>query len=329
MSTEPGTYIASARPLRVFIGRCEPCNRPVRASSDAFIGDHYTGQCPDCRKWTLLQRLYGTVTKMECTSACMGAYGPRCDCACGGINHGDVWSRPGEMLADALAVYRRLREQRAKAAEKASRTRAEKKAARLRAAFEAWADGHADLIAELIGTDWLTHRYPNDFLAEMAAIVNREEPLTEPQTFRSIAILDRRREVAERVAREQAERDARNAKQAEQAGALFAMVPTERRMIEGEIIAAWPTTGDYGTFYTIKVDCGEFQVRGTLPRNLETEALPQPYNGDDWVNLRRTLPGRRVKLRATLKPDSKETDQGWFRRPSNAEFVTEPAQVSS
>ena len=320
MSTTPEIYVARAEPLAVFIGRCEPCDRPVRTSSDTFIGDHYPGTCTDCRKPVTFQRLYGTLSKMECHGACMSAYGPNCDCGCGGVNHGDIWSRPGEMLADALAVYRADRARRVAAAERAAQTRANAKAAQLQAAFAAWADDHRELIMELIETDWLTDPFPNDFLADMARMVNRGEPLTEPQTNRTVHILARRREVRERIAVEQAEQAARAVTMTE--------VPAGRQIITGEIIAAWTFEGDWGTVWKIKIDCRDYHVRGTLPRNLETEALPQPHSGEDFRNLGRTLRGRRVTLRATLMPDGREAGQGYFKRPSNAEFVTAPAEVS-
>lgn len=321
--TQPGIYIASARQLSVFIGRCDPCDRPVRATTDLFTGDHYSAACPDCHKFRDLQRLYGTVSKMECHGACMGAYGKTCDCACGGINHGDIWSQPGVMLADALAAYRADRAKRVAAAEKASATRARQKAARLHAAFEAWSATRLDLLNELIGTNWLTHRYPNGFLADMRDIIAREEILTEPQEMRTREILDRRREVAERVAAEQAEREARDAERPEQTE-----VPTGRQFFEGEIIDARIFAGDFATVWKVKVDCGPFNVYGTLPRNLTSEALPQPYGVEDFRNLGTTLRGRYVRIKANLKPTGKKTGEGYFDRPSNGEFVTESSTVT-
>jgi hypothetical protein len=315
MST-PGTYIASAQPLARFIGECTPCDRPVSTSVElTFTGDHYQSRCPDCRKWLDLQRLYGTVSKMVCDGRCMSAHRNICDCACGGINHGDVWSKPGEMLADELAAYRRDRDRRVAAAAKARKTREERKAALRREAFEAWAADHADLIAELAGTDWLTCEYPNEALASMANTVGRGEVLADWQTEKAERMLARRREVRERIAAEQAARAERTASLTE--------VPESRQIITGTIVAAWTFDGDFGMIWKIKVDCGQFHVRGTLPRQLESEALPQPYNGDDWQNLKNTLPGRRLTMRATLKPDGRERGQGYFSRPSNGAWITE------
>lgn len=42
-----------------------------------------------CGGWALLKRVQGTVnTSVRCDSRCMYAIGPKCDCQCGGANHG-------------------------------------------------------------------------------------------------------------------------------------------------------------------------------------------------------------------------------------------------
>lgn len=314
--TEPGTYIASEKPLFVLIGRCGPCNRPVRTTADVFSGDHYPVACPDCGKFTDCQRLFGVIRKMSCDSRCESAYGPHC----GGANHAGVWSQPGEMLADALAFYRADRERRAAAAEKSRATRQRKKDAEKAAAFVIWLGEYRELFTELTGTDWLTHQYPNGFLADMRDIVEQGELLSEPQAQRSIEILARRREVAERVAAEQAERAARDADRPEQIE-----VPVTRDFFEGKITEARIYTGDFATVWKVKVDCGPFNVYGTLPRNLTTEALPQSYSAEDFRNLGNALRGRYVRIKGNMKPTGKKTGDGYFDRPSNGEFLPEPA----
>jgi hypothetical protein len=320
---EPGTYIASEKPLFVFIGRCEPCNRPVRTTTDLFSGDRYPVACPDCGKFVSCERLFAVTSKMSCDSRCESAYGKKCECACGGINHAGVWEKTGEMVASYLEIYRADRERRRIAAEKARNTREERRARIKREAFEAWRGEHAELIAELAGTDWRTHRFPNDFLADMAAMVSRQEPLADWQTDKAERILARRKEVAERIARENAERAASEAARPEQTA-----VPTGRQFFEGEIIDARIYSGDFATVWKIKVDCGAFNVYGTLPRALESEALPQPYSGEDFQNLGRALIGRRVKIKGNLKPTGKKTGEGYFDRPSNGEFLAETESAS-
>jgi hypothetical protein len=294
------TYIASASPLQAFIGICEPCKRPVKTASDVFMGDHYPAICPDCHKPVTLQRIYGTVSKMDCHPACQSAYGPICICGCGGINHGDVWTRTGEMLADCLAVYRADRARREAIVAK----RRDARAAKAQAEFDAWRDANAALVAELTATDWIVNPYPNDFLDSMARIVADSGILTERQAEATAHTLNRRREVRERVAAEQAAREA-----------TATDVPTGRQVISGPIVNSWHWDGgDHGPSIKIKVDCGTYQVRGTCPKALIDET------SGDWDDLPATLKGRHVTLTATLKPDGQELGQGYFNRPSKASF---------
>lgn len=44
--------------------------------------------CPQCSKRAVGRRVVGTTTAHECDPRCMGATGPRCECSCGGANHG-------------------------------------------------------------------------------------------------------------------------------------------------------------------------------------------------------------------------------------------------
>lgn len=294
-------YIASARPLHVFLGKCVPCVRPVRASSDTYMGDHYPATCPDCRKPVTCERLYGTVTKMDCNSACQGAYGPVCECGCGGINHGNVWSERGEMLADELAAYQADQARR----EAQRQTRRGRKAAAARAAFETWARDHLELVTELTGTDWMSGQYPNYFLADMSEIVSAGKPLTDNQATATGRTLTRRREAAQRQAEATAAR-----------AATATEVPAGRQVITGTIIAAWSYEGEWGWALKIKIDCGTYSVRGTCPRAL-LDTLPR-----DCGEYKDALKGRRVTLTAGLRPDGQEKGQGYFSRPAKAAYVT-------
>lgn len=44
--------------------------------------------CPKCAKKVRGTRVIGIRTAHECDPRCMGATGPRCECSCGGANHG-------------------------------------------------------------------------------------------------------------------------------------------------------------------------------------------------------------------------------------------------
>ena len=99
-------------------------------------------------------------------------------------------------------------------------------------------------------------------------------------------------------------------------------VPTGRQVISGVIVVAWHWEGEHGQSIKIKVNCGEFQVRGTCPKSLIDESLPRGgYSADDYWNLPRALNGQHVTLTATLRPDNREIGQGFFARPAKAAFT--------
>lgn len=288
--TEPGTYLAAATPLPVFLGTCEPCRRPARVRDEAARGDRYAGTCPDCGGAVTLERVYGTVSRMTCDPRCEGATGPCCSCGCGGINHGGAWAKSGEMLAGALERYRAAQDKRAAAAtERAeSRQRAE------RTAFSAWydeanADGDLDW---LTGTDWWG---VDEFLAELAEKVNDRKMLSD----RQLACVPRNRARYARRAAERAERDA-NATE----------VPAGRQEVTGVVLATKTEDSPFGYNRTVTkmlVDAGTWRIWGTLPA-----AIGYADRGD------------RVKFTATLEPKAGEVGFGYFSRPVKAELVPPP-----
>lgn len=48
-------------------------------------------ECPACTKKVRGFPVKGTVNAHECDPRCMGATGPRCECSCGGANHGGAF----------------------------------------------------------------------------------------------------------------------------------------------------------------------------------------------------------------------------------------------
>lgn len=47
------------------------------------------GRCLACRAEVMPTEIYGRyVETVACSAKCTGAYGPSCDCSCGGENHG-------------------------------------------------------------------------------------------------------------------------------------------------------------------------------------------------------------------------------------------------
>jgi hypothetical protein len=296
-------YVASARALSVFLGKCETCPRPIRITADGITADRAVFPCVDCSTPVKCERLYGTVNKMECDPRCMGATGPSCSCACGGENHAGAWSQPGHMLAGELEAYR-AGIQRREDERQAKLTRERKQVAD---AFSAWkADGRETLVSDLLATDWWDGRYPNSFLADMADIVRSGKPLTERQADAAERTIQGRKDAANRAA----EREA-----------TAVDVPAGRIKITGTIAAIYRVADNFsyhgGDIRKMVVDTGTYRVRGTIPTSLLDDgkgSLRAMYDDD--------LKGRQVTLTATLQPDGKEKGSGYFKRPTGAKFVS-------
>lgn len=297
-------YVASANPLPVFLGKCERCPRPVRVRDSSAIGDHNMFSCLDCGTPVKCERVYGTVNRMECDARCMGAMGPSCSCGCGGENHGGRWSEPGTMLASELAVYREGIAR--KEAERVAKVTRERR--RLSDVFAAWvAEGHSQLVTDLLAVDWWEGRYPNEFLADMAELVRDKKPLTDRQAEAAERTIGKRRLAAER---------------AEERAANATEVPTGRIKFTGTIVGMYAVPDNYsyngGDIRKMVIDTGTYRVRGSVPSSLFRDE-----QGYTRVMYDEDFKGRRVTLTATLSPDGKEVGSGYFKRPTGAVFVTD------
>ena len=292
------TYIARTRALPVFLGKCETCVRPVRAEDDAERQDHVRRPCPDCGSMVKVERLYGTVSEMQCDARCEGAGGPSCDCACGGINHGGAWSKPGHMLASELAAYRAGIAKR----EAERQQRRDREARQQRSEFDRWQQQHAALAADLLATDWYEGKYPNGFLADLADMVRHHKILSERQAEAAARTIAKRRDMAA---------------EAERRAATAVDVPTGRHTVTGTVVAKYWQADAFNPYghdkLCITVDTGTYRVRGTCPHALW-------FHGSSNDN--RTIEkGDRVTFSADLKPDGKEVGSGYFKRPTKPAFV--------
>jgi hypothetical protein len=170
----------------------------------------------------------------------MGARGPICNCGCGGINHGNTWTK-GALLDQREVVESALAKYRAEQVKIAQRRKAKREAAARseRNAFDRWAADHQDVIKAL--DPWYEHRTDDawqprhwgahilvDFAIQTHGGWNgKPKPLTDNKVTLANRILG---EVAER-ARQDAERAAgraeRDAKRAAKPGAgdQSALVP--------------------------------------------------------------------------------------------------------
>jgi hypothetical protein len=233
----------TATALTIYLGVCERDNRPVRFEYPADMGPSADIPCPECALPVTGERLHTVTTTLTCDGACRSARRPWCECGCGGINHGNLWTAGAltgqrQVVESALAAYR-AGQARVAAGRQARR---EAEARRQRAEFERWAGGHRDLI-DALGA-WYEHRTDDAWqarqgrggqhiLADFAARTHgaTPQPLTGPQVELARRILTEHAEYR-RAQAARARRDA--ARAARGAGDQAVLVPGVYRR-DGEI----------------------------------------------------------------------------------------------
>jgi len=211
--------VKSAAKTFVYLGVCEPDNRPVRFEYPVDMGKTAMVPCfAGCTLPVTCERLYAVTTHLDCDGSCRGARSPFCSCGCGGINHGRVWGQ-GALLDSRELVeseIQRYRDELVKIAERRQH-RAEARAQRERAAFEEWAAQHAEDIGWLIGQD--PDAEQSNFLSDMIRNLHNAKILSPNQLRIVLQIATERRERAEIAARAEAERAHRDAERAAKPGA--------------------------------------------------------------------------------------------------------------
>lgn len=212
---------------------------------------------------------------------------------CGGT--GGDWMTPD----DAARKFRRRRKDR----ERRDAKRAAELAARDADADRFTAD-HPELAAlllDLLEEGGPQRRKAHPILVDMAERFAQYRTLTDKQV-----------ELAERLRRESAERDA--ARAAERAAAEPA--PEGRTVVTGEIVGVKVTESGFGYHrslvfrMTVRDDRG-FRVNTTIPRDLVSEAHDAGGRADD-------LRGRRVTFTATLTPSDDDPTFAFGKRPTKA-----------
>jgi len=224
--------VKEADKLTIYLGVCERDNRPVRFEFPRDMGPAAEIPCfAGCTLPVKCERLNAVTTHLECDGSCRGARGPVCSCGCGGINHGNTWSKGAlldrrEVVESALAAYRaeqvKIRERREARAE--ARARAE------RSAFDRWADGERELITAL--DPWYEHRtddawqprhWGSHILVDFAIQTHggwngKPKPLSDKQVALARRILAEITAQAERDAERDCERAERAARRAAKPG---------------------------------------------------------------------------------------------------------------
>jgi hypothetical protein len=195
--------VMAATPTTAYLGVCDLHQLPVK---EIFDGEQHTQfsmiTCfhdPDGEHQIKGERLIGVETTLDCDGSCRSARRPKCACGCGGINHGDHWTRQykldyAEMYESEVLAYRaemrKLEDKR--------EVRRMAKEARKREEFEVWAVDHAPLINWLRGLLAMGER--NNFVKAMAEKTLAGEILSERMVAVCRDIFRERRERAEKNA---------------------------------------------------------------------------------------------------------------------------------
>lgn len=193
------TYeVVDAEPLDIFLGVCRRCVRPLRETDTIYPlsswADKHSASCPQCQRPVPMERVFGVEMGMNCDDRCMGATGNHCECACGGVNHGGIWSEKGQVLATALKAYRATAAKRE--ANKVARQNDKQHQAEI--AFKEWINGmpQRPLVEYLFSyraqRDDGTEEYPNPFLDSLTEWLLSKKPLTEKQVIAGTRTMERR-----------------------------------------------------------------------------------------------------------------------------------------
>jgi hypothetical protein len=299
------------------IGGCQKCGAGI-AFAGKGVGSIAT--CPNCNAKVKLSFVYGNKSAKICDGACMGAVGPSCSCACGGINHGR-WFLPIEIVA----TWAPEEQAKAKAArEKRVTDFADRTARKRQAKEDKEREGRERLLAEypsltlLADKEWFDeHAAWSRFMEDMRnALLSGN--MSERQANATVATVFKLEE----------KRKAKLIREAQQAKLIESgvTVQTGRHQFEGEIVNAvekldqYSYTESYIVKITVQLDDGT-KVWGTLPKSLFHDEHVGQYGQGDYEKWFNALRGRRIKMTATVKPSDRDQTFGFYSRPSKVEFL--------
>jgi hypothetical protein len=294
----PHLEIANTTPTARFVGRCEPCARPLARDDPSGGSDNRKVVCSECESVVILSRICGVTTTMVCSGACMDATGPVCECACGGANHAGSYLETAPMLAEAIARFRADQAKRRTAASKAAATRAAAKEAARAEAVQSWRDEHPAEAA------WLDAGREDDvFASSLADQLDAKGTLSVAQTDAIVRSIER-----------QAEQERRELEDAAEAAAAVA-APQGTTVVEGEILTvrAEPSPFHYGSEVKMLVrastpDGGLYRVWATKPAGLSSAGR-----------------GDRVHFIAELSRSEDDETFAFAKRPRKARLLMAPA----
>ncbi len=300
--------ITDAEPLDLFLGVCKRCKRPLRETDTKFPkspwADKHFSTCPECQRQVEMERVYGIEVGMNCDDRCMGATGVHCECACGGVNHGGIWSEREEVFATALKAYRETASKREVNSDARKAATMDKK----RAEFKQWcnAEGNRELVRYLAGyRDRMrdeTEAYPNPFLTSLAEWLTEHKPLTENQVEAGKRTMNRRLNVAQRQPK-----SASNGLSTEGVtlgvfkyrGEVFVCKPNKQgtRSYANRVVKCTPRVTKAGT--TVKREL-EY-APGVLTKLTEDDRMPEVEVAEFMIEYGRCFCGRGLKREKSVR----------------------------
>jgi hypothetical protein len=224
--------VTTAERTTIYQGTCDRHNVPVRESMlgmPEVAPKHSMILCfidPQDEHQVQGERLVAVTTNLDCDSQCRGARRAFCSCGCGGINHGDHWSRD-YMLANKELYQSEVERYQAEQVklEVKREARREAKKARERRLFEEWMELHAEDVTWLAGLDIDANSptgEPFGFVRDMAVKIHFGQILSENMLAVVIRIKGERQAKAGQLA----QRDQRDAERRERgAGDQGKLVP--------------------------------------------------------------------------------------------------------
>ena len=336
--------VTTETPGTIYLGHCDRDDRPVRFDFAADLGPAAEIPCPECTLPVRGERLHAVRTHLECDGSCRAARLASCDCGCGGINHGNMWTAGAllsskQVVESALESFRNQRQAQKQRTEEKRAARREAAARKAKVTFDNWAAGNADLVKALEVHKPDELGYPregsNAFLADLARQVHREhnrKPLTEGQTAAALRVLG-----------QLDAQKAREAKWAEEKANTPPAPSGKAIPVDGEIVKIKAREGympDTVQLQAIVKTAAGYAIQVTLPSKAETwarnnrpkiifrdfratrrwnEGIDYEAAASRWTD---ALKGSRLAFTAgEVTPWQKDPTLGFAKRPSKVQFT--------
>lgn len=288
-----------------YLGTCPTCHNALAITTEEAdahgAGATVKATCPTCGATATVKALHGTYRgDSPCDDRCMYAVGPKCECACAGVNHGGGYiPATGYDIELVTKANAKRKATNAKRAATTAAKRAEKAAAKAQAKADALADAKADTLKA----------YPNlARLTDVANAVDNEFMDSMVKAFDAGRMTDRQAAAASAVV---ARTEARNAARAAQdaardaAAARGVKAPCDGKRATHTVTvdAVWCKETMYGVTMMMRVTHQDgWSARVSVPSKLAYAVNLRQSSGGELAQLRSALVGTQVTVTASWGP---------------------------